>query len=132
MSDIDKIVGRGWSFPPSFTPAGVAMTEGKADIDNSLTVIFNTAIGERVMQPEFGCNLHTMIMEPMNTGNLAYIRDILETAILYHEPRIDAESITIGFSQRQGRLDINVEYRIRGSNSRFNSVFPFYLAEGEQ
>ena len=82
------------------------------------------------MQPKFGCSLHSMIMEPMNTGNLAYIRHMLETSILYHEPRIDAESISFDLDSEPGTVSIQVEYKVRGSNSRFNFVYPFYLLEG--
>lgn len=134
MEHENKIIGAGWSFPPEFdsVSGGVKMTTGKEDINNSLFIIFSTALGERIMQPKFGCSLHTMILEPMNTGNLAYIRNMLETAILYHEPRIDAENIDFKFNANEGALDIKVEYRIRASNSRFNFVYPFYLAEGDR
>jgi phage baseplate assembly protein W len=134
LANEEQIIGAGWSFPPEFdeVSAGVKMTSGAEDINNSLFIIFNTALGERIMQPKFGCSLHTMIMEPMNTGNLAYIRNMLETAILYHEPRIDAEHIDFQFNAQEGLLNIKVEYRIRSSNSRFNYVFPFYLGEGDR
>jgi uncharacterized protein len=128
----DKIIGQGWSFPPRFSleRAAVAMTTGIEDISNSLFIIFTTALGERVMQPKFGCSLHAMLMEPMNTGNLGYIRNLLETAILYHEPRIDAEKILLDVESEPGLLRIEVVYKLRGSNSRFNFVYPFYLQEG--
>jgi len=128
----DKIIGQGWSFPPRFSleRAAVAMTTGIEDISNSLFIIFTTALGERLMQPKFGCSLHAMLMEPMNTGNLGYIRNLLETAILYHEPRIDAEKILLDVESEPGLLRIEVVYKLRGSNSRFNFVYPFYLQEG--
>ncbi len=134
MADENKIIGAGWSFPPQFdaVAGGIKMTTGHEDINNSLFIIFNTALGERIMQPKFGCSLHSMVMEPMNTGNLSYIRTMLETAILYHEPRIDAEDIDFNFNANEGVLDIKVMYRIRATNSRFNYVYPFYLAEGEK
>ncbi|WP_185231367.1 GPW/gp25 family protein [Teredinibacter franksiae] len=128
----DDIIGRGWSFPPEFdgTSHGIKMTTGHEDINNSLHIIFNTALGERVMQPKFGCSLHSMVFDSLNTGNLAYIRNMLETAILYHEPRIDAEPITFDTTSELGTLRIQIEYTVRGTNSRYNFVHPFYLNEG--
>jgi phage baseplate assembly protein W len=132
VAGTDYIIGQGWSFPPQFdlSRARVNMTTGVEDINNSLFIIFTTALGERVMQPKFGCSLHAMLMEPMNTGNLGYVRNLLETAILYHEPRIDAEKIVMDAESEQGVLRIEVIYKLRGSNSRFNFVFPFYVDEG--
>ena len=51
--------GRGWSFPPTFnrTTSGVEMLEGEADIVSSLQVLLSTIQGERVMLPQYGCNL---------------------------------------------------------------------------
>ncbi|WP_432695154.1 GPW/gp25 family protein [Marinobacterium sp. YM272] len=132
MAAEDQIIGKGWSFPPSFDYArgGVRMTGGIEDIQNSLLIIFTTTLGERVMQPKFGCSLETQLMEPMNSGTLGYIRHLLETAILYHEPRIDAEQIILDVESQPGTLRIEVQYKVRGSNSRFNFVHPFYLNEG--
>lgn len=134
MTGEDKIIGQGWSFPPTFSldRATVVMTTGIEDINNSLFIIFTTALGERVMQPKFGCSLHSMLMEPMSTGNLGYIRMLLETAILYHEPRIDAEDIVLDVESEPNLLRIEVIYKLRGSNSRFNFVYPFYLQEGSR
>ena len=133
MTAENDIIGRGWSFPPAFDreKAGVNMTEGLADIHDSLFIIFTTTLGERVMQPTFGCSLQDMLMEPMSTGNLGYIRNLLETAILYHEPRIDATSITLDVVTEPGTLRIEIEYKVRGSNSRYNFVYPFYIDEGD-
>jgi phage baseplate assembly protein W len=125
----DAFLGTGWSFPPTFDRAasGVVMTSGVEDIERSLEIIFSTALGERVMNPAFGCSLDDMVFEPMNTGNVAYIANLLKTAILYHEPRIDAEAIEVRPDDLEGTLWLSVTYTVRSTNSRFNFVYPFYL-----
>ncbi len=125
----EGFLGRGWSFPPSFDRAGaeVETTSGVTDIERSLEIIFTTALGERVMNPTFGCSLEDMVFESMNTSMLAYVRNLLETAILYHEPRIDAEPVELISDGLEGMLRIVVHYTVRGTNSRFNFVYPFYL-----
>jgi uncharacterized protein len=83
-------LGRRWSFPPQFDRAakGVLMLEEEADIQSSLEILLSTRLGERIMQPTYGCNLDDMVFEAMNLTMLTYMKDIIQNAILYHEPRI--------------------------------------------
>jgi phage baseplate assembly protein W len=129
----DRFIGRGWRFPPAFErPGGAVMSEGVRDIEESLRIIFTTALGERIMRPEFGCAMDGQVMEVMNTSRLTWIETLVKNAILLHEPRIDADSVTVEPDHLQGRLLIAIAYRVRGANSRFNFVYPFYLREGER
>lgn len=131
MAIEDPFIGRGWSFPPAFSKreAGVSMSTGIRDIEESLGIIFTTVLGERVMNPLFGCSLEDSVFEVMNTSRIAYIENQVRTAILYHEPRIDADQVTVEPDQNAGILLIGVAYKVRGSNSRFNFVYPYYLQE---
>ena len=126
-------LGRGWSFPPTFSPmpAGVAMLEQEADIASSLEILLTTLPGERVMLPEFGCNLEELIFETLDTTTRTLLEDKIESAILYCEPRIDLEKVQLGGSlELEGVVLIDITYRVRATNSRFNFVFPFYKQEG--
>ncbi|MCB0628413.1 MAG: GPW/gp25 family protein [Saprospiraceae bacterium] len=131
-----SFLGRGWSFPPSFDLDNreVEMVGAAEDIDQSLHILLSTSLGERVLQPEYGCNLQDFQFEPMNPSLLGYLRDVVETALLYHEPRIRVENVSItesdSFDAIEGKLLIAVDYFIRGTNSRFNFVYDFYLKEG--
>jgi len=133
--DINKdIIGIGWSFPPTFIKSGesgdLLMTGGKEDIDNSLHILLNTAFGERVMRPEYGCDLRRFLFDPVNANMQAYLKKIVEEAILYFEPRIRPEDVTVDVEQiNEGKLEIKVEYTIKSSNSRSNYVYPFYIKE---
>lgn len=129
-----SFMGTGWSFPPTFTKAdlGVKMVSDEDDICESLKVLLSTRPGERVMQPNFGCHLDIMLYEPMNTTMLNYIKDLITKSILYHEPRIDLQSIDLNIEQlNEGLVSIRLDYIIRTTNSRFNLVFPFYIQEAE-
>lgn len=128
----DPFIGVGWSFPPAFDAASrsVVMSEGLQDIQESLRIILGTALGERLMRPDFGANLEDQVFETMNSSMVSYVENLIRTAIIYHEARIDADRIAVTPNQAEGRLDIAVSYTVRGSNSRFNFVFPFYLERG--
>ncbi len=126
-------IGRGWSFPPKFNQVtgNVDMIEQEADIVSSLEILLGTARGERVMLPLYGCNLDELIFESLDTRMKTLIADKIESAILYHEPRIEVENVTLDDSREwEGVVLIDIIYRVKTTNSRFNFVFPFYKLEG--
>lgn len=133
MSADNSFLGRGWGFPPTFDKAskGVGMLEEEKDIESSLDILLSTRLGERIMQPNYGCNLDEMVFEAMNLTLLTYLKDLVENAILYFEPRINLEGVEIDTSRElEGVLLIKIDYTVRITNSRFNFVYPFYKIEG--
>lgn len=126
-------LGRGWSFPPTFNNSrpGVDMLEDEADIASSLEILLSTALGERTMLPQYGCNMDELVFESLDTRMKTLMADKIETAILYHEPRIELEGVRFDDAQAlEGAILIEVVYRVKATNSRFNFVFPFYKLEG--
>ncbi len=128
-----SFIGRGWSFPPAFNrdPPGVETLEGEADIAASLETLLGTARGERVMLPEYGCNMDELVFESLDTRMKTLMADKIESAILYHEPRIALEKVRLDDSREmEGVVLIEIVYRVKSTNSRFNLVFPYYKMEG--
>ncbi len=131
----NSFLGTGWAFPPSFNheSASVKMVSGEDDIKESLNILLSTTLGERVMQPKYGCDLTDYIFEGLNSSVIGYIKDRVKNAILYYEPRIIAEKITVtnddSFDLIEGRFVISIDYTIPGTNSRFNYVYDFYKNE---
>jgi len=129
-------LGQGWSFPPTFNAARgeVTLVEGIEDINQSLHILLSTSLGERVMQPEYGCNLSDYQFEPLNATMIGFIRDLVTKAILYYEPRIQLKNVFViqsdGQEAIEGRVEITVDYLVRTTNSRYNFVYDFYLKEG--
>ena len=128
--NMDDLIGIGWSFPPTFNreTAKVELTGGIDDIQNSLRIIITTRLGERIMRPDFGCALDQYVFSVMSTSQQAFIMELIRTAILYHEPRIDTEGIQLE-TNLEGQMNILIEYTIRTTNTRHNFVPPFYLNE---
>jgi uncharacterized protein len=128
-----SFLGRGWSFPPTFDSEGarLRMLEEEQDIASSLHILLSTARGERVMLPQYGCNLDELVFEGLDTRIKTLVKDKVESAILYHEPRIAIDAVTVDDSgQLEGVVLIEVAYTVKSSNSRFNFVFPYYVNEG--
>jgi uncharacterized protein len=118
MKEEKSFLGRGWAFPPEFDHKSltVRMTTDEADIESSLHILLSTRVGERLMQPSFGCNLE--------------VKDWVFTAIYYFEPRIEPIEVTFVANEEAGIINLIVEYRIKNTNTRHNIVYPFYLNEG--
>lgn len=134
MADIKDIsfLGRGWSFPPYFSKAqrGVYTTADEDDIRCSLEILLSTTIGERFLQPQYGCNLDAYVFEAMNATVQTSIKLTVKNAIQLYESRINLLGVELGLaSLNEGRVDIIIDYAIAGTNSRFNLVYPFYLSE---
>jgi uncharacterized protein len=131
----NTFVGIGWAFPPAFYKDGktVVMARGEEDINQSLYILLSTSIGERVMQPKFGCNLSNFQFETMTSSLISFLKDLVENAILYYEARIEVKQIEItppqSFDLIEGKIIISIDYIILGTNSRYNYVYDFYLRE---
>lgn len=126
-------LGTGWSFPTTFnkTKASVEMVSAEEDIRQSLAILLGTTLGERIMHPDFGCNLDRYLFMPMNTTMKTIVKDIVKTAIVRHEARIDVLSVNLNMERElEGVLLIEINYILRSTNSRSNYVYPFYLEEG--
>jgi len=132
MAETKSFLGTGWGFPPTFSKEkkGVVMTSDIDDINKSLEILFSTVLGERIMQPTYGSDLSKFLFEPIDTTLKTYMKDLINDSILYHEPRIKLLDLTIEPFELEGRINITIEYLVRGTNSRYNYVYPFYLEEG--
>lgn len=133
VNEQDKaFLGKGWAFPvrPAETN-DVAMAAYEQDIRQAIRIILGTARGERVMRPDFGAGLHQLVFEPLNTTTMTLVRQEVEQALIEWEPRIDQITVEVSANPPLGRLDIDIRYRVRVTNSFYNLVYPFYLLEGE-
>ncbi|PHJ58536.1 hypothetical protein VF14_26695 [Nostoc linckia z18] len=132
METNNSFLGTGWSFPPTFhqNTGTVEMVSDEKDIIQSLEIILSTRPAERIMQPNFGCELSQFVFEEITQGLITNIKGTIYDALLDHEPRIDVEEVDINESET-GLLLISVTYRVRVTNSRFNLVYPFYINEAQ-
>jgi hypothetical protein len=129
-TDDAPFLGEGWSFPPTFRRGGaeVAMVSGSTDIHQSLHILLTTRLGERVLQDDFGCALDMVVFEEIDQGLINTLNYTIADAILYHEPRITLDELDVSESPDEpGLLRISLTYTIRGTNSRFNMVYPFSI-----
>lgn len=130
-----KFLGRGWSFPPTFAhTAGrgeVSMVANEIDIRQSLEILLNTSLGERVMMPEYGCDIRSHLFESISATKNHFLKESIRVAILTYEPRIILNEIALdNRDYLEGIVKVSIDYTIESSNTRFNLVYPFYREEG--
>lgn len=125
-------LGTGWGFPPEFHPraGGARLVSGEEDVREALYILLSTDPGERVMHPAYGCGLRRMVFEAVNESTQAEIRDLVERAVLFFEPRVTLLNVEIDTGDlTEGLLRLRLDYVIRATNSRSNMVYPFYIGE---
>jgi phage baseplate assembly protein W len=127
----DAFLGVGWAFPPLEAADGdIATAASEQDIRQAVHIILGTAQGERVMRPDFGAGLQRLVFEPLSTTTMALVRHRVEEALLTWEPRIDVERVDVRAGNASlGELLIEIDYRVRSTNTFYNLVYPFYLLE---
>jgi phage baseplate assembly protein W len=127
-------LGIGWSFPPQLEVTGAPLLVAyEEDIRQSIMIIMGTEPGERIMRPDFGAGLNRFVFEPVNTTTMALVQTRVYEALVDWEPRIEVQvvKVTSDVSERNLLL-IDVNYRIRATNTLHNLVYPFYLQEATQ
>jgi phage baseplate assembly protein W len=126
-------LGTGWAFPVSLDGSrAIAAVSDEEDVRQSIRIILGTGRGERVMRPDFGAGLHDFLFAPSNFATTEALRVRVEESLIDWEPRIELEQVSVVPAADDGsRLDIEVVYRVRSTNTRHNLVYPFYLEEGE-
>jgi len=125
-----EFLGRGWKFPIELGHDGAfTLSQGDEDIKEAIIIILKTAKGERVMEPEFGCDIHSYVFEVINQTTLMRMQEEIRKALLLYEPRIEVIDINSDYVE-EGKLEFNIEYSVISTNSRYNLVYPYYINEG--
>ncbi len=124
-------LGVGWAFPvqPGATRA-IDVAAYEDSIRQSIGIILGTAKGERLMRPDFGCDIHALVFEPQTAATASKLAEAVRDALLYLEPRIELVDVDVEAEDGDAVLNISVDYRVRTTNNAFNLVFPFYLERG--
>jgi phage baseplate assembly protein W len=126
-------LGQGWAFPIATGPDGeIALALGPEDVREAVRLILETEPGERVMRPDFGGGLRSLVFAPLSTGTLSLIRHRVEQALIRWEPRIDLDEVRVAAdATRPGLVQVEIDCHVRATNTFYNLVYPFFLHEAE-
>jgi hypothetical protein len=134
MTDLDLSTndfrGTGWAFPVRVGAGTIEAVSGDEDVRQSIHLILATAKGERVMRPDFGCGIHDLVFAAVSTQLIARVRREVEDALRTYEARIEVLRVAVATGGlAMGRLDVEIDYRMRTTNQTGNYVYPFYFRE---
>ena len=72
-------------------------------------LVLGTRPGERVMRPDFGCNLHTVVFEPETTA-AQVAKDSITEAFTVWLPDLELRQISPSFDPSTGTLVVSITY----------------------
>jgi phage baseplate assembly protein W len=122
---------RGWRFqvPPidvpgaeaglGWDPAGAIDTVADdAAIRQSLMLLISTRPGERVMRPEYGCDLDQLVFSPNDDTTAGLAIHFVRQAVERWEPRVEILRVDAGRDpdpENDMLLQIVLDYRVRAT-----------------
>lgn len=129
-----SFLGKGWSFPFAIDSSGsVKKSNFEKSVNESIEIILSTTKGERVMKPDFGCEINEMVFAPNSGATRNMVCYYIEQSLVKWEPRIILDSVSAEESEDdETKLNISINYRIRSINTYFNMVYPYFLERGER
>lgn len=127
-------MGTGWRLAPATDRRGnIRLISDEPAIEQSIRFIIGTALGERIMRPDFGCQIHELVFAPNQTHTWSLAEYYVQEALIKWEPRIILEKVTAGADEFDPAcMVIHISYTVRETNSFYNLVYPFYLEQSEQ
>ena len=117
----------------SLTPRGsIALVDDHASVRQAILLLLSTVPGERIMRPDYGCQLYRLVFSPNDetTAGLAihYVRQALDL----WEPRVDVLRLDAERdAEEPEKLLISLEYRIRSTQQMDTTTFAINLSGGE-
>jgi phage baseplate assembly protein W len=128
-----EFLGQGLAFPLRINQqGGISLAKGVQDIEQAIEIILGTTPGERVMRPDFGCGIQELLFFPNNASTRGLIAYYVEEALKRWEPRIDVLEVDAApDSGNDGKIIINIDYRVIDRHEERSIVYPFYLS-GEE
>lgn len=131
-------LGVGWSTTRHIDAGGgadgkgaIALSKFDDNIRESIITIVKTALGERQMRPDFGCDTQTLVFGGNDATTAGRVAFFTELALKRWEPRIEVLRVEARPDvDARDRIIVEIEYQVIATNTIFNLVYPFYLTEG--
>lgn len=95
---------------------GVSLAEGSAAVRQAVLILLTTRPGERVMRPDYGCDLHRLVFSPNDDTTAGLAIHYVRRALARWEPRVEIVRLDADPDPGDpGRLRIELEYRLRST-----------------
>ncbi len=109
---------------------GIEMVTDQDAVRQSIMLLLTTSPGERVMRPDYGCDLHRLVFSPNDATTHGLAIYYIRRALQRWEPRIEILRLDADADEKDpGRMDIVLEYRMRKTAHREHLVVSVPLTE---
>ena len=95
-----------------------ALTQVKSNLINLML----TKKGERIMQPQFGCDIHSLVFDNITNELIAKARSYIEESIRMWMPFIKVQSIDITSSKDYNEVYITLKYSLKTTISIIDTI----------
>ena len=114
----------------NFSPTGgIEMVEDRDSVRQAILLLLSTRPGERVMRPDYGCDLHKLVFSPNDDTTAGLAIHYVRQAINRWEPRIIVLRLDAYRDDNYPeRLNILLEYRMRSTPRRDGLMFSVNLS----
>jgi len=125
MDNVNKFIGGGLAFPIKLN-AGVPVIESGSNlISSSIKMILGWTSGTRLFNERFGSLVNLVLEEPNDELLRSLAEDVAYDAIANWERRIIIQDVRVQ-KIREDKLELDIVYRIKGSNIENSLTFPYY------
>jgi phage baseplate assembly protein W len=109
----NKIINYPFSFGRNIANTNITAVAATSDPrkiwQQRVLLVLGTRPGERVMRPDFGCNLHTVVFEPETTA-AQIAKDSITQAFTNWLPELELRQINPSFDRTTGTLTVSITY----------------------
>jgi phage baseplate assembly protein W len=122
-------------------PTGMVLN-GRASVDyvtddeavrQAVLMLLSTRPGERVMRPDYGCDLHSLLFSPNDDTTAGIAIYLVRTALQRWEPRVEIRDLNAGPDpQDPAVLVISLKYQVRMTRTNDEIQISLNLAGEER
>ena len=111
---------------------GIEMVDGRDSVRQSILLLLSTIPGERIMRPDYGCDLYRLVFAPNDATTAGLAIHYVRQAIERWEHRINIVKLDAFPNESdQSFLEIFLEYRLRVTQTLDNLSFSINLLAEE-
>jgi phage baseplate assembly protein W len=114
------------------SPTGrVMVVEDEVSVRQAILLLLSTTPGERVMRPDYGCDLRKLLFEPNDNTTAGLAIHYVRRALDRWEPRVEVLHLDAGrHPEDDSRLVMELEYRVRATQRLEQLNLSVNLSEG--
>ncbi len=110
----------------------ISLIYNEASVRQAVLILLTTRPGERVMRPQYGCMLHTLIFSPNDDTTAGLAIHFVRQALERWEPRIRIVRLDAGRNpETPNVLEIYLEYLVLATHRTEQLIVPVILSGSE-